>query len=168
MYSFLSSPYLHIALLLSLLILSFSNSNEKTMETLIKAGFILLPCSLGFSTTGISIFISSGDEKFKKKICSQKLEKDNNENNSVFLSVVATFVHYIIVNMLALLNIICFRIIESTSLIYSFITLFLFIYAILLGFATLFSLQTIARWNDWHYASLNEQGNPCNNLDKKP
>lgn len=98
------SFYLHAAL--ALLVLTFKTWMEPTCQ----AGgscsawwdqsLSILPNLLGFTLGGFAIFIGFGDEKFKNQLASP--EKDPSKP-TIYLSLCATFVHFITVQVLALI-----------------------------------------------------------------
>ncbi|OHX34417.1 hypothetical protein ACQE3E_10465 [Methylomonas sp. MED-D] len=91
----IKSPYLHLALLLLILTNHFW-INEKWWEQSIS----VLPNLLGFSLGGFAMFLGFGDEKFRAVLA----EKDEDGNVTPYMSLCASFVHFIIVQFIALLS----------------------------------------------------------------
>ena len=90
------SPYLHAALVL--LVLSFKLwTTPGWWDTVIG----VLPNLLGFTLGGFAIFISAGDEKFRSSLAEP--DEENPARPTVYLSLCATFVHFILVQVLALM-----------------------------------------------------------------
>ncbi len=89
----IKSPYLHLAFLL-LLITSHFWLTDKWWEQSIS----ILPNLLGFSLGGFAMFLGFGDEKFRAILA----ESDGNNETSPYESLCASFVHFIVVQFLAL------------------------------------------------------------------
>ena len=90
----LSSPYLHIAILLLILM-----HHQWTARGWWEQGLSILPNLLGFSLGGFAIFLGLGDEKFRAILA----EKDDSEDYSAYSLVSATFVHFILVQCLGII-----------------------------------------------------------------
>ncbi|WP_241971160.1 hypothetical protein [Actinobacillus lignieresii] len=88
------SPYLHLAILL--LPLSYYQWTHRDWWDLSLA---ILPNLLGFSLGGFAIFLGLGDEVFRSILAT----KDTNSKSSTYVVVSATFVHFIIVQALAIM-----------------------------------------------------------------
>lgn len=91
----LRSPYFHAALvLLALTVQTWTGT--LWWDTVISA----LPNLLGFTLAGFAIFIGFGDEKFRALLA----EPDDNETRpTIYVALCATFVHFIVVQILALI-----------------------------------------------------------------
>ena len=91
----LRSPYFHASLVL--LALTFHTwSGPVWWDIVIGA----LPNLLGFSLAGFAIFIGFGDERFRALLA----EPEENETRpTIYVSLCATFVHFIVVQILALI-----------------------------------------------------------------
>ena len=91
----LGSPYLHIAVIL--VAVTFHRwTSENWWEDVIT----VLPNLLGFTLGGFAIFIGFGDERFRELLAEPE---ENAEQPTVYVGLCATFVHFIIVQILALL-----------------------------------------------------------------
>ena len=90
----LRSPYLHASL--GLLLLTFNTwfSTQWWDQSL-----SVLPNLLGFTLGGFAIFIGFGDEKFRALLA----EPDHDDKPTIYVSLCATFVHFILVQVLALI-----------------------------------------------------------------
>lgn len=62
---------------------------------------LVLPNLLGFTLGGFAIFIGFGDEKFRQILAAPEVDEDLPRN--AYVQLCATFVHFIVVQMLALL-----------------------------------------------------------------
>ncbi len=92
----LRSPYFHLSLLLTA-VTADSWLHEKWWSTAIS----VLPNLLGFTLGGFAIFLGFGDEKFKAVIAGT--DPEESEGFSPYLSVSATFLHFVVVQVTALL-----------------------------------------------------------------
>ncbi|ACB34527.1 conserved hypothetical protein [Leptothrix cholodnii SP-6] len=90
----LRSPYLHFSIVLLV----------ATSNTWINAGWWeqsigVLPNLLGFTLGGFAIFIGFGDERFRQLLAEPD---ESEETHTVYVGLCSTFVHFIIVQVLAL------------------------------------------------------------------
>lgn len=107
------SPYLHISIILGFLTWN-TWWNECWWETVIG----IIPNLLGFTLGGFAIFISFGNEKFQSILATpdrenlskkdedgseSKISSNKNEKPTIYISLCATFVHFIIVQMFSLI-----------------------------------------------------------------
>ncbi|MFZ6727400.1 hypothetical protein ACO0K2_18060 [Undibacterium sp. MH2W] len=90
--AFLRSPYLHFSFVLTILTAHFWLT-EKWWDQPIS----VIPNLLGFSLGGLAMFLSFGDEKFRSEL----MEHKDGEISS-YLGLSSTFVHFIILQVLAL------------------------------------------------------------------
>lgn len=133
----------------------------------------ILPNMLGFSLGGYAMWIAIGDESFRSLISG--VEEDGEP--SVFMQVNAAFVHFILLQILAILGAI---ITKAYSFTWSsenflvqalgenfylfclggyFIGYFLFIYALLAAFAATFALFRVSRWYDKYITNKKKTDN---------
>lgn len=154
------SPYLKIALLLNILL--FPLWLEPRWWSL---GMSILPNLLGFSLGGYAMLIGFGDEKFRQLISGP----DDDGTPSPYLEVNATFVHFILLQMIAL--IICLfadayhgyvpyvyelaakkgvhhSVVLFSLAIPSFLGCLAFLYALLTAVAATFGVFRVASWYD--------------------
>lgn len=89
----LRSPYLHLALLLLALTTPFWMQPHWWEQCL-----AVLPNLLGFTLGGFAIFIGFGDEKFRAILAA-----DDGAPVNAYVALCATFVHFIVVQSMALL-----------------------------------------------------------------
>lgn len=89
------SPYFHVAILFTLFLKHYWE-NQPWWDIALS----ILPNTIGFALGGYAIWLGFGDEKFRNKI------KDPHKNGgpSAYLQVSATFSHFIIVQLFALLG----------------------------------------------------------------
>lgn len=164
--AFLRSPYMHAAVLLT--ILTFPNWSQRGWWETVTS---VLPNVLGFTLGGYAILLSFGDEKFKAILAGSKtetLDKDNGANPSAFLQVSAAFVHFIVVQAVAMFvalfakafaagdhairaridtpcQLAALKAIESIG---SFLGYFVFLYALLCAVASAMYVFRLTYWFD--------------------
>jgi uncharacterized membrane protein len=91
----LRSPYLHLALLL-LVVTAHTWIEPQWWEDVMS----VLPNLLGFTLGGFAIFIGFGDEKFRALLA---MPEEDPAQPTVYVSLCATFVHFILIQVLALI-----------------------------------------------------------------
>ncbi|WP_439831143.1 hypothetical protein [Aeromonas caviae] len=159
--SVLGSPYMHASLFITLI-----SSGIWLKYDWVDIPISVLPNIIGFSLGGYAIWLALGDDKFRASISGKT--KDGGE--SPFIMVNATFVHFIVLQILALIAALIGKsqpiynsplfmqkffldlapylydvsqVISTTS---SFIGYFLFIYAIFSALAATMAIFRIAGW----------------------
>ncbi|MGL6465122.1 hypothetical protein [Aeromonas sp. Y318-1] len=166
------SPYFHLSLLIT--IISYGSwINPNWVDTPIS----VLPNVIGFSLGGYAIWLALGDEKFRYTISG----KSKDGSDSPFIKVNATFVHFIILQVISLL----FALIVKSKPLYnspldwqhyalniapwlydfsniahivaSFVGYLLFIYAILSALAATMAIFRIAGWLEVYHMKQNQQ-----------
>jgi hypothetical protein len=90
----LRSPYFHVSIVLLAITCRFWLVEKWWDQSL-----AVLPNLLGFSLAGFAMFLGVGDEKFRALLAS----KDEDENASPYLVLCSSFVHFILIQCLALL-----------------------------------------------------------------
>lgn len=90
------SFYLHVALVLSAI-----SANAWLTSGWWDQVTSILPNVLGFTLGGFAIFISFGDEKFRQLLAEP--EEDDDETPTAYVKLCSTFVHFILVQIAALL-----------------------------------------------------------------
>lgn len=92
------SPYLHVAIVL--LLLAFNTwMNAEWWDDVIS----VLPNLLGFTLGGFAIFIGFGDEKFRELLADPDTDKEGQYQPTIYVSLCATFVHFILIQFIALI-----------------------------------------------------------------
>lgn len=146
-----TSPYIHITLVLTICTIPFWLHNEWWRHSL-----SIIPSILGFTLGGFAIFLGYGSDKFRNLIA-----VEDTNGYSPYMEVVSSFLHFVIVQMLALLlsllavSLNSVSILEITQIdrpiLVSFVWLLsgavgygIFIYSLLLAFATSFALYRLA------------------------
>lgn len=155
------SPYLHAAVLITLLCW-WQWLYQPWFELVIQ----VLPNIIGFSIGAFAIWLAFGDEKFRRLFA----ERNPDDRPSDYLIVTASFAHFVIVQIVALLlaimaKALAFAPAHAPSLaqlfratgfqehqvafvlgaIGGFIGFVAFVYAVTLGIATVFALMRLAR-----------------------
>lgn len=130
------SVYSKWALLITLLVIIFGNTDkwyEKTLN--------ILPDLLGFSIGTFAILLALGDTFFWK--C---LIKESEENISEYSVINSTFVHFIFIQILAVIYALFCEFLTINNLIMNLIGIFLLVYAILLALAATFAILKVSKW----------------------
>ena len=140
-----SSPYFMISLLLTILVVVFGESKGWYEHTL-----NILPDILGFSIGSFAILISLGDNKFRKKLSAEK----DGQKSTPFMIINSSFVHFIFIQIVAILFALISQILVLENIIFFFIGMFLLIYAVLL---TLAATLVILKFSLWYQDFLNSE-----------
>ena len=171
-HAFWASYYCLISLVITLLCAHTWLNNEKWVDIPLST----LPSLLGFTLAGYSIWLSVGNEKLKILLAKKKSE----EEYSSFMKINASFIHFIILQILALIcaiilkfNSVSFIIYRSEIYIsfyldfyllidyitYSFkaISFFIYIYSIMTMLAAVLGIFRIAYWTDQLYGKVETQ-----------
>lgn len=93
----LRSPYLHLAGLL--LVATYATWSAKDWWDQVIS---VLPNLLGFTLGGFAVFLGFGDEKFRSLLAEP--DEDELDAPSLYVKLCATFVHFILVQVIALLS----------------------------------------------------------------
>lgn len=181
--SIVLSPYFHLSLLITI-VSHGSWIDPDWVDTPIS----VLPNVIGFSLGGYAIWLALGDEKFRYTISG----KSKDGSDSPFIKVNATFVHFILLQIIALL----FALIVKSKPLYnsplnwqhyflemapwlydfsnvalliaSFVGYLLFIYAILSALAATMAIFRIAGWLEvYHIKQKQQEANNTNNTNNK-
>lgn len=132
----IKSPYVRYSLILSIL-LNFGSEKEKWVELTTN----MLPNIVGFCIAAYAILMSVNNEKFIK-ILSDKY----NDETPPFLSLSASFCHFVIIQMITIVYAALFSIFEFKNFLLNLIGLFLFSYSLMLVFATTLMIFSISKW----------------------
>jgi len=168
MKTFLCSPYLHITIFLSLVMWPIW-TQPNWWELVIS----ILPSVVGFSLGGYAIFTAFGNEDFKYAISGIDANSKKTKKYSPFIQANASFLHFIIVQLVALifavlaqariyhslpsymkgtieeaLTVKGFFVIDAISPLLWFLSFSLFVYALSLAFAATFAIFRMALWFD--------------------
>lgn len=133
----------------------------------------VLPNILGFSLGGYAIWLALGDQKFYEKVTG----KSQDSVESPFMKINSAFVHFIVLQIIALIFALVFKahffdnlpqfiqsqlvkwipnfaeIVHYLNLVFSGIGYLLFIYAIFAAFAATMAIFRIAGWLDTHHSN---------------
>lgn len=143
----------------------------------VETAFSVLPSLLSLSLAGYAILISFGDDKFKRLLAGSTAEN----GRAPFLEINATFVHFIVVQTLAVLSALLMKawtaVATTGSVRYSLIlwlydhhwlpvlkypfaafAFFLFVYGIILIVAAALSVFQIGQWFDTYQGIQGAQG----------
>lgn len=164
--SLFSSRYLLLAL--AILPLTWGTwSKELWWDTVIG----VLPNLLGFTLGGFAIFIGFGDERFKQSLAEPE---DDPSAPSVYLEFCATFVHFILVQVVALLLAVgakgmnfgiawptCIaKLIPTANLAFGCVSYLCFLYALTSVLAVTFHVFRIASMYETHQRFMTDEDRP--------
>ncbi|MEW8380507.1 MAG: hypothetical protein AB2704_01575 [Candidatus Thiodiazotropha taylori] len=164
------SPYFHFAIIINLL--TISNWTDDKWHNLI---INIMPSLLGFSLGGYAILLSFGNDKFLERLTKPSKHYFDSSNDifkldSIYIKVNASFVHFISLQMIALLLAIIHHsgalshlAVDDKSMFltywstypefhkflkysYSFITYLIFIYALLSAISLTLNIFRMAGW----------------------
>ena len=135
-----TSPYFMVSALVSVLLFRGWLCSGVAWSDL---AISVLPSVIGFALGAYTILLAFGGERFMLTISGK-----TNRGPSPFMRVNATFVHFIVVNFVALLFSVFVRIWESSHPIVNAVGLFFFVYALSLSLAATFAVFTLARTFD--------------------
>nr|WP_318379971.1 hypothetical protein [uncultured Enterobacter sp.]DAI87056.1 MAG TPA: hypothetical protein [Caudoviricetes sp.] len=142
----------------------------------------LMPNLLGFSLGGFAMWIAIGDESFKKIITGDETNSSGEVESSPYMSVNATFVHFILLQLLTIITALVTKayssiLINNTFMNYylgehykhlllasSFVAYFIFIYSV---FAALAAVLAIFRVSSWYNTFMTLKNSREEHNDKK-
>lgn len=158
--AFIRSPYLYISIFLLLLTYHYWSTGEWWDQVL-----TVLPSVLGFTLGGFAVFLGFGDSDFKAAIAGQD---EGEEEPSPYMSVCATFLHFILVQVVALIFAVCAKslhfptpdfllpvqsVIMSVGIFFYALGYWLFLYGLCIAAAAALGIFTISGWYD-NYQSV--------------
>ncbi|OQY20097.1 MAG: hypothetical protein B6I36_02310 [Desulfobacteraceae bacterium 4572_35.1] len=145
--SLIASPYLFIALLISMACAPYWASER--VNTWHALSLLTLPNLLGFTLGGYAMLIAFGDEKFRNLISGSTKGKI-----SPFMALNGAFVHFVIVQVVAL-SIALFGSAWSLNTgCIAFIGFTCFVYSLLTAVAAVLAVLRVAGWFD-HWCEKN-------------
>jgi hypothetical protein len=141
----LLSPYFHVALILGMVCYPYKKVDDWNwwdipIET--------IPSVIGFSLGGYAIFLGLGDEKFKSILGGN--DETNKGRPSPFISLNTAFLHFIIIQLLALVLAVIGKSLGIQIAVYGVPSFIAFFYALLLAAAATIELYRVACWYDTH------------------
>ncbi|HBC3405476.1 hypothetical protein [Vibrio parahaemolyticus] len=122
----------------------------------------ITPNFLGFTLGGFAMWVAIGDEKFKGLIAGA----DEEDEISPYMEVNATFTHFLLLQILALILAIIAKSFDAIVInnpymaiaarIYAFSAHFVFVYALLTTIAAVFAILKVAKWYDEYRSFANQ------------
>jgi len=156
------SPYLHLAIVFSLLMFPYWEKEWWQIALTVISNL------LGFSVGGYAIWLAIGEQGFTDKLAGPGRDKDN---PSPYIIINATFVHFVFVQVLAMLAALLFQAwvpepIDAEMPIQMWTAIWflsaagytLFLYALFMALAAAFTIFRISRWYD-HFISVSREHN---------
>lgn len=104
-----SSPYLHVSILITILTFGYWSDNDWWVQSL-----RVLPSLMGFTLGGFAIFLSLGSEDFRSIMA--RADKGESTDKSPYMVVISSFVHFVLIQMLAIVTSIIANAASYTSL----------------------------------------------------
>lgn len=145
----LVSPFLHLSLVFALITWDIAKPLE-----FIETGLILLAIFISFSSASFAVFMALNNEQFVA-FQLKMAEAENNEVDSILSRAVqTTFIHFVLVQSVALFVLMLFKFngqaINCYSPYFSFFAYLLFMYSISLNFAVIYHLYEFTKlWFHW-------------------
>lgn len=138
----IASPYLHFSGALSLILWPlWLRDTTKLYDLIVSA----VPSVLGFSLGGYAILLAFGDNEFIRRLSGP----DEDGEESPFMDVNATFIHFIVVSVFSL-----FLAIAGTAWnlagCFALLSCFIALYSIACALAAAFAIFRVAGWYDIH------------------
>ena len=157
-----SSPYLHAAIIFSLILWPISQKifHDWTWYDLC---LDVLPNLLGFTLGGYAMLLAVGDEKFRETLTgpedddekeeeedAQGVKEDGEKNDSTspFLEVNGAFLHFILMQMLAIFLALIGLAMGKSVGYFAWLGFTIFVYALLTSVAAAFAILRMADWYD--------------------
>lgn len=138
----LYSLYLWLSIILALLV-SFINYffYRQDMWDWAKGVYTVVPSILGFSLGGYAILVGFGGEKFLKIL----MEKDSDDEISTYMSVNASFLHFIFVQFISIIYASIAKALHINSIIMIyFLGVLIFFYSLFTIIATAFAILNLS------------------------
>lgn len=143
-WSLIQSPYLFVAFIVSLLSIPLLSKTHTT--TWYEISLSSLPDLLGFTLGGYAILLAFGNERFLGLLAG----RGEDEEHSGFMAINATFVHFILVQVLAILFALIGTAWQAKSGLFAFVGLLTFTYSILTAVAAAMSVLRLSNlFDDW-------------------
>ena len=114
----------------------------------------VLPSILGFTLGGYAILLAFGNSSFMKTIAGQ--DEEENGKPSPFMEINSTFLHFIVVQVIALIFSVFSLAWDLRIGVIAFIGFFLFSYAITSALAAAFAILRITDWYDKFIAAIRD------------
>lgn len=142
-HALLCSPYFHFSIVISLICYPVWSIEHET-----RAWFNLcisvMPNLVGFTLGGYAMILAFGNEKFLSLLAGA----DDDGDTSPFMKVNATFIHFIIMQILSLIIALIGLGWSIQTGVLAFIGFTVFIYALLTGVAAAFAILRLSGWFD--------------------
>jgi hypothetical protein len=138
---FFVSPYVYVSIFLSALIFFKRPAEVHFANFVFDKALAVCPSLLGFTLAGLTVFLGVGDEGFRNKI-----RCDANGKKSPFIVIVASFMHFTLMQFFALTISIVGKFLFINNSLYGLLSLWVFIYATLTILAAILAIFQLATW----------------------
>lgn len=144
-HAFLTSEYLHFSVLLTVLLWWLAPKELTESPYWAELTLSIAPSLLGFVLAGTAVFLGMGDQRFVDCIRGKNPEE---QEESPFLVVVASFTHFTLFQAIALINAIIGKVLQLQNCIYRLFSIWLLLYSVLLSIAAIMAVFKLAEWYD--------------------
>lgn len=134
--AFLKSPYLWYSCIVTLAMVLLGDYCKWYEDAL-----SVLPNIVGFTIGAYAILLSINNETFLKLLANEK-----NQETTPYMTISSAFCHFIFIQTVTILTALLFQYAHITSGVLNAFGLFLFIYALMLILATVFSILFLSNW----------------------
>jgi hypothetical protein len=142
-HALLCSPYFHLSIIISLICYPIWSTDHEGWAWF-NLCISVMPNLIGFTLGGYAMLLAFGNEKFRSLLAGS----DDSGDASPFMKVNATFIHFILMQILSLL-IALIELAWSIKVgVFAFIGFTIFLYALLTGIAAAFAILRLAGWFD--------------------
>lgn len=160
--SLIQSPYLYAALVVSILSLPLLRNESETAW--FSVSLSALPNLLGFTLGGYAILLALGNDQFQSAISG----RDEDDEISGFMMINATFVHFIIVQIVAILLALIGSAWGAKTGIFAFAGLLTFTYSIMTAVAAAMSILRLSNlYDSWRTHQLRMKNQQQQDISKK-
>lgn len=138
--SFCESPYMHFALVISMITVRFWQSLENPWYDVVIS---VIPSMLGFTFAGFAILLTFGSD-IRRVLCGS----DTDGKPSPFINDSTSIVHFLVVQTISLLLALIFKPFSVKSAVVTFVGIAVFYYAISLALAAILAMFRMATYID--------------------
>lgn len=160
-FSLICSPYFHVALLFTYIAHPFWTGSSRKV-TWYDLALTSLPNLLGFTLGGYAILLAFGDDRFRKIISGRR----DGEACSPFIGINSTFIHFIIVQVIAIMSAVIGSAWQIENGKFAFFGFLFFSYSIMTAVAAAMSVLRLSHWFDiWSSTSESPPKNKTGSKD---
>ena len=144
-----SSVYFQISVIATYFIFRYNQQNQCLLIAIFKLVKSITPSLLAFVLSGLAVFFAMASDEFRKLLSGSEKDHDGNiTETSPLLDVAISFTHFSLFQALSLFNAILADLFHWNNQIYSCISIWLFVYSMLLIVASIMMLFATFTWYD--------------------